>query len=115
MLLSRFKSSPHIKNTQLGRLLSAPGQAQVEALPLHRKSGRPRARDRGNTRQHSVVVGIPLFDNVNEAFPAGDINALTYRIIKEIVGIPVRINLRYRLARSGIQHHQLRTMARPDE
>ena len=72
-----WRSFLHFENTQLGRLVSAPGTPRQKALNSPLQNGCPGARDRGNTGAQFVVVGVPLLDEYSPLVSFSTIKGLT--------------------------------------
>lgn len=74
-------------DANFGLLVSAFGNGEAEAVEIRAEEAGARAGGCGNFCNALIVVGGVLFDDVDETFAAGDIDAFAFGIVEQIVGV----------------------------
>jgi hypothetical protein len=87
MIADRGLALFRLVNPEFGFLIWTVGDGEVVAIEVGRKET---GAGSGGGREPSdalVFVGGGLLDDVNEAFTAGEIDAFTFGVVEEVIGI----------------------------
>src|SRR5206468_12451592 len=95
--------------------VSASGNGKIKAVQAGTEEACSGAGCGGDAGKRFVAVGGGLFDNINETFATGDVQALACGVVKEVVGVAGNGEVGNGLAGFGVESSEARRFAATDK